>query len=86
MPLRFFDHYLLGLGTGLEAECPIHYFSMHAERWHGVTTWPPVNDTWKGYLAEGGRLAGMSGTKMCQEFVTDFGFGSGSGTRYERIA
>src|SRR3546814_10163145 len=31
--VRFFDHYLMDRDTGLQAERPIHYFSLHEERW-----------------------------------------------------
>ena len=86
MLLRFFDHYLLGMPTGLEAEHPVHTFSLHAERWHGAATWSPVTETWHGSLAEGGRLSGTAGSEGSEEVAVDFGFGSGSGTRYERIA
>ena len=34
--LRFFDHYVVGLDTGLEREDPVHYFTMAEERWHAA--------------------------------------------------
>jgi len=41
--LRFFDHYLLELPTGLDEEAPIHYFAMHAEQWRAAEQWPPYD-------------------------------------------
>lgn len=40
--LRFFDHYLLGMDTGLDKEAPIHYFALHAEQWRAASQWPPI--------------------------------------------
>ncbi len=41
--LRFFDTYLHAVvDTGLAAEAPIHYYTMHAEEWRAAGQWPPV--------------------------------------------
>lgn len=84
--LRFFDEYLMERPTGLAAEAPIHYFSMHAEVWRAATAWPPVETIRRLRLAsdnalvEGGAAAGSD--TMQADFTTE----SGQGTRYERIA
>ncbi len=39
--LRFFDHYLKGLETGITEEKAVHYFTMGEERWKSADTWPP---------------------------------------------
>lgn len=39
--LRFLDHYVKGIDTGLENEPPVHYFTMGAQEWKASTTWPP---------------------------------------------
>src|SRR3546814_6738680 len=54
--LRFFDHYLLEISTGLDQEDPIHYFTMHSERWRSARTWPPVEETETLYFGRGLQL------------------------------
>lgn len=38
--LRFFDHYLKGIDTGLDAEKRLLYFTIGEERWKVTNTWP----------------------------------------------
>ena len=38
--LRFFDHYLKGIDTGLVAEKRLFYFTIGEERWKVTNTWP----------------------------------------------
>jgi putative CocE/NonD family hydrolase len=85
--LRFFDQYLAGRDTGLEAEEPIHYFAVHAEEWRAAKSWPPVPGSRRFYTAPGRQLAAArpnDGTT--DEMRADFTAGSGTQTRYERIA
>ena len=85
--LRFFDHYLMGLPTGLEREAKIHYFALHAETWREAEAWPPHDAAVTRYPAPVGKLAPTPATAgERQAMAVDFGFGSGTGTRYERIA
>ncbi|OZI34592.1 hydrolase [Bordetella genomosp. 10] len=87
--LRFFDHYLLGLDTGLQHEAPIHYYALHAEQWRGATQWPPHGDeaATRLHLAPQGKLAGAAPAETSQQdYQVDFSLGTGAGTRYERIA
>jgi len=84
--LRFFDHYLLGRDTGLQAEAPVHYFSLHDECWRAATSWPPLDETLRLHLAEGNALAEAPGPAGADEARADFSWGSGDGTRFERIA
>jgi uncharacterized protein len=83
--LRFFDHYLMRRATGLEAESPVHYFSLHEEAWHEAADWPPLPAHKQLYPGADGRLgaAPATGTDVHQ---VDFGRGTGSHTRYERLA
>ncbi|MBP0443583.1 CocE/NonD family hydrolase [Roseomonas sp. SSH11] len=83
--LRFFDHYLMGLPTGYEAESRIHYFSIHAERWQEASSWPPVAATQRLHLA-GSALSAEPGPAGQVDMQADFTFGSGNHTRYERLA
>ena len=85
--LRFFDRHLAGRATGLEDEDPIHYFAVHAEEWRAAKAWPPVSGTRRFYTSPGRQLAAVqpnSGT--ADESRADFTAGSGTQTRYERIA
>ncbi len=83
--LRFFDEYLMGRDTGLRAEAPIHVFSMHGETWREAQSWPPIPATTRWHFAPGTLQAAPSAAATA-EHPSDFSFGSGSGTRYERIA
>ena len=49
--LKFFDHHVKGIDTGIERELPIHYFTMGEERWKATATWPPASTPRSLYLA-----------------------------------
>ena len=51
--LRFLDEHVRGLATGLEAEAPVHYFTMGAEVWRAADRWPPPATPVRWYLARG---------------------------------
>jgi uncharacterized protein len=38
--LRFFDHYLKGIDTGLDSEKLFYYFTVGEEKWKVTNTWP----------------------------------------------
>lgn len=38
--LRFFDHHLRGISTGIEGEPPVWYFTTGENRWKSATMWP----------------------------------------------
>ena len=84
--LRFFDHYLMGLATGLEREAPVHYFTMGDERWHAAETWPPKSTGHALHLATQHALADEPQAPAGDAYNTSFAFGTGRFTRYERIA
>jgi len=57
LQLRWFDHWLKGIETGMMAEAPIKLFVMGANMWRDEQDWPPVrahNTAY--YLHAGGRL------------------------------
>ncbi|WP_458094369.1 CocE/NonD family hydrolase [Roseomonas sp. WA12] len=83
--LRFFDHYLMELGTGLATESPVHYFSIHAECWQESSSWPPVEERQRLHLASN-ELEAAVGDAGSRIFQVDFTAGSGTNTRYERLA
>jgi putative CocE/NonD family hydrolase len=85
--LRFFDQHLAGRDTGLLDEEPIHYFAAHAEEWRSAPSWPPVSGSRRFYTAPGGQLAAARpNAGSSDERRADFTAGSGTQTRYERIA
>ncbi|WP_198370594.1 CocE/NonD family hydrolase [Roseomonas rosulenta] len=80
---RFFDEYLMGRDTGLRAEAPVHVFHQHAEVWQAAAQWPPHDESAALPLGAAGGFDGAPGQVAHR---TDPRWGSGSGTRYERIA
>jgi putative CocE/NonD family hydrolase len=85
--LRFFDQHLAGRDTGLADEDPIHYFAVHAEEWRSAKSWPPVTGSHRFYLAPNRQLAeAQPNAASTDEVKADFTAGSGTQTRYERIA
>jgi len=84
--LRFFDHYLIGLDTGLEREEPVHYFTMIEERWRAGSHWPPHDRTTQLYFAGDGRLAVEPGAAGEDRYRVDFTLATGPHTRYGRLA
>jgi uncharacterized protein len=84
--LRFFDHYLMGLPTGLDREAPVLYFTVGDERWNAAEAWPPTAETETLYLAEQRSLADGCGAPASDTYKASFAFGTGKLTRYERLA
>ena len=85
--LRFFDQHLAGRETGLAAEQPVHYFAVHAEEWRAAEDWPPPVQTRQFFTAPGRQLvAARPNEPSSDSCVADFTAGSGTQTRYERIA
>ena len=83
--LRFFDTYLMELDTGLSREPQVHYFCMHADVWREAIQWPPVETTQRLFLGESGALStSPRAGEDC--FTVHFGFGTGTHTRYGRLA
>ena len=87
---RFFDEHLVGIDTGLRAEKPIHYFTVHEERGRGADVWPPIPEATRYFLAENGTLAqaGAASDQTSDQdtYDVDFSTRTGQFTRYERIA
>jgi len=85
--LRFFDQHLAGRDTDLHLEQPIHYFAVHAEEWRAARQWPPVSGSRRFYTAPNGQLAAAKPEEgSADETRADFAAGTGTETRYERIA
>ncbi|MEM7021143.1 MAG: CocE/NonD family hydrolase [Pseudomonadota bacterium] len=84
--LRFFDHYLKGEDTGLEAEAPVHYFTVGEERWRASHSWPPASEAQTLYLAPEHELAPTPDAPAADAYRADYGRGTGTHTRYERLS
>lgn len=85
--LRFFDEHLAGMDAGLSAEAPVHYFTFGQEAWHAADQWPPIADAPAPLFLSGGHaLTRASGAAGSDAYKVDFGFGTGTHTRYERLA
>ena len=87
--LRFFDHYVKGIDTGLDAESPVHYFTMGEELWRAAEHWPlPEAQSTSFYLAANAGLnaAAPDGSEATDSHRPDFRCGTGHRTRYERLS
>jgi putative CocE/NonD family hydrolase len=84
--LRFFDEHLRGIDTGLRREKPVHYFTIHDERWRAADTWPPFPSCSRFFPSENAGLLESGGAAASDDYQVDFGTGTGKLTRYERIA
>ncbi|AXS40082.1 CocE/NonD family hydrolase [Breoghania sp. L-A4] len=83
--LRFFDTYLLGADTGLKTEPAVSYYRLHEERWGEAETWPPRTSEVQLFPAAHGALATKQADGQAA-YQVDPTLGTGSQTRYERIA
>jgi putative CocE/NonD family hydrolase len=55
--LRWFDHWLLGIDSGVADEPPVRYWTMGANEWRTADDWPPPEVSWtKLYLTSWERL------------------------------
>jgi len=83
--LRFFDHYLKGIKTGINEEKPVHYFTMVEEKWKDSDTWPPEGiKSVPFYFSNGGSLS--SSTPQEDEafdaYKVDYKVNTGKSTRW----
>ncbi len=66
--LRFFDHYLMEIDSGLDQESPVHYFTMAEERWQDAAQWPPRPEEKRLFLAPNGQLGDGAGSDGADSF------------------
>ncbi|MBH1965600.1 MAG: CocE/NonD family hydrolase [Comamonadaceae bacterium] len=83
--LRFFDHHMRGVDTGLQHEKPVHFFTIHDERWQAADSWPPIKETQTWYPAKGGRLELAPEDQGSDFYDVDFTVSTGTQTRFERL-
>ncbi len=51
--LRWHDHWLKGLDTGLDDGAPVNYWIMGANKWGEAADWPPPNAEWTSLYLNG---------------------------------
>ena len=84
--LRFFDEHLAGRDTGLRDEAPIHFHTVHGERWQAAADWPPHPAAERWHLAPAGALAAREPAReSLAEYRVRFTTGTGESTRFERL-
>lgn len=84
--LRFFDHHLRGIDTGLDKERPVHYFTIHDEQWQAADGWPPVEETTRIHPDADGTLALQAPARPGRDaYQVDFSVSTGRATRLERL-
>jgi len=54
--VRWFDHWLKGIGNGVEKDSAVRYYVMGANEWRTAADWPPAVQKTSFYLHEGGAL------------------------------
>jgi putative CocE/NonD family hydrolase len=87
--LRFFDHYLKGMDTGLDREQPVHYFTMAEEAWKAVRTWPiPDAEDRSYYFSPNGTMIDEAPNEgeAFDLYRADYSCTTGEHTRYERLS
>lgn len=84
--LRFFDHHLMDLPTGLEREARVHYHSIHDDQWKAADNWPPAPATQRFHLADDAALASQPALSASTlDTQVSFDWTTGRQTRYERL-
>lgn len=84
--LRFFDEHLVGKDTGLKKELPVHFHTLHAEKWSASPTWPPHDHSTRLFFSENGQLV-QSAPKTISNasYQVSFSTGTGPNSRFERL-
>lgn len=84
--LRFFDHHIKNVDTGLEDEQPVHYFTMAEEKWKSAADWPPAGFTPKTfYLDARFALTEQPCSGSTIPVNADLKFHTGKNSRHERL-
>ncbi|WP_260861053.1 CocE/NonD family hydrolase [Mycobacterium simulans] len=82
--LRFVDHHLKGIDTGIGSEPPVHYFTMVEDRWKSADTWPPPATRQSYYLAAERQLSlnPPDSDSGADEYAVDQTAGTGEHSRW----
>jgi uncharacterized protein len=86
--LRFFDHHLKGLDTGIDNEPPVHYYTMVEGAWKAADSWPPKAVNKSLYLSYGGELSEdiYAGETLTDAYRVDRSVGTGDRSRWNCLA
>lgn len=85
--LKFFDHHVRGVDTGLEQDAPVHYYTLVEGRWKAAASWPPPARPVRLYLAPGNALSPdppPAGTHVDHHRV-DPAHGTGGASRWNSL-
>ena len=81
--LRFFDHYLKGIDTGLDSEKRFYYFTIGEEKWKVTNTWPVAGTKMvRWYLDAGNTLAKSASASGQDSYTIDFTATTGARNRW----
>jgi len=83
--LRYLDHHLKGVQTGIESEPPVHYFTVGEEAWKSADTWPPAGFQPTPYYFSEGRVlrpAEPPSGEGADAYQVDYATGSGRTSRW----
>ena len=85
--LKFFDYYLQDQNTGIEAEAPIHFFTMGEEKWKASEIWPPKATRVSQFFTEGQQLSKNAPVQAMasDEYHVDPTVGTGHQTRWDTL-
>jgi putative CocE/NonD family hydrolase len=81
--LRFFDHYLKGIDTGLHTDNRLFYFTIGEERWKVTNTWPLAGTrmtTW--YFNENNSLTTKAPKSGADSYTINFDATTGAKNRW----
>lgn len=85
--LRFFDKHLMGLNTEIDAEKPVHYYTMGAEAWQSAENWPPAHRELALFPAAANALNDKpaEADDGQDDYQADYAAGTGAHSRYDRL-
>lgn len=88
--LRFFDHHLRGIDTGIDEEPPIHYFTTGSNAWKAVEEWPVATRDTVLVIEDQGRILERPEPPRQPHrnpliVVPDSGVGTGNQSRWNTI-
>ena len=85
--LKYFDHHLKGIDSGLSGDARVHYYTLVEGRWKAAESWPPPATPTRFYLGEDGALGTdppphASGADV---YRVDFAHGTGHRSRWNSL-
>ncbi|MCF8256703.1 MAG: CocE/NonD family hydrolase [Flavobacteriales bacterium] len=88
--LRFLDHHVKGIDTGLDNEPPVNFYTMGSEKWQATDVWPPATVQPQEWFFGNGTLTSTSAKpdtiNYACNYTTTTGYGEkGGGTRWNSL-